>query len=284
METRNGNGMKRLGLLLVILVVMPMVLACGVLPYQTTRVDTFSTGREPELMVDMNIGRLTVVGGSDNVITVRTKMRQPRNTDFDARAINGQVQVTSYVHSRIFGFSAGPAVEIEIHAPPATRLIVDSGVGDVQIDHISGGVKVQSGTGNIEAVNLAGDIQLAARTGRVTLGRSTGSVKVTNGTGEVRLFDVQGLVNASTSTGNVRFEGWLASEGMHSFESRTGNVTIELLGPADLMIDARTGTGSVRCPEGMEQAETDKRWCSGVLGAGTAELWARTNTGNITIR
>lgn len=214
---------------------------------ETERVDeTFEIGATPRLELDSFAGNVTVrVGESDTIRVVATKKARTRSNleriDIEWSEREGELRIQASHSQRI---ASNMSVEFEITAPAGTRLNLDVGAGNIQVENV---------TGEIDAHTGAGEIETWGSTGRVSL---------------------------DTGAGNITYQG--RPQGDCTFETGAGNITLRLSAEADVEVDLGTGVGIIDVDDFDVVGQVSRGEVKGVIGSGAqGRIEAQTGAGNI---
>ena len=175
--------------------------------------------------------------------------------------------------------------------------------GDVEVDHAPLEGEAPARGAEIEAVSVSGDIVIAGALLREVEGESVsgsiridgsfsddGEVRLNSHSGDVRLRgDKLRRVTGESMSGDLRVEAKrLAPDASVRLEGHSGSISMTL--PSDIAgrVDLQTFSGRISTDlEGQlminEHARPGKR-VSATIGSGDAKIWAKTLSGNITLR
>jgi hypothetical protein len=209
---------------------------------------SFEVGAEPVLEVDAFVGTIIVRPGEEGVIEVVATKK--------ARRAPYLAEIGLEMHERAGGLAirtTGPrargrsnaSVDLEITAPPGTRLELNAAVGNVDVRGMVGDIRAHVATGNI-------DVRAA-----------------------------EGVAQLDVGAGNVHYRGQPA--GACTFSAGAGNVTVELAADTDARIHLQTGVGKVEVGPRVKGLVTP-RHVKGVIGSGDqADIRAHCGVGNISL-
>lgn len=113
----------------------------------------------------------------------------------------------------------GSRAEIAIQVKEGD-VVVRGGAGRVNVRAVEGDVTIEGATATVRAITLDGD---------VTLENVTGDVTVETTDGEIQLDDVRATnIEAYTVDGDIWFAGPIAAQGLYSFLTHDGDITLHL--------------------------------------------------------
>jgi DUF4097 and DUF4098 domain-containing protein YvlB len=136
------------------------------------------------------------------------------------------------------------SVELEITAPAGSRLELDSGAGNIQVEDIAGEMDVHTGAGNV-------DVQRA-----------------------------EGRVSLDTGAGNITYDG--TPQGNCRVETGAGNITLKLPAEVDVEVELDTGIGNVDVSGFDVDGEVSRGEVDGIIGSDPqSRIEAHTGAGNI---
>lgn len=210
-----------------------VLFAAGLPAWSGSRIErTFALGSGGELIVDTEVGGVTVVGiqGSEAHVVVTS-----RNDDiesdfkFDFVESPGRLEIKIDKRgsgiSRWFGWTKGGGLKLEIEVPSDTRVDVDTAGGaievasidrDVRLDtsgggirarHVGGNVDADTSGGGIEIEDVDGDVVADTSGGGIDVRRVRGSVNADTSGGGIRISDIGGDIDADTSGGGIEITG-----------------------------------------------------------------------------
>lgn len=212
---------------------------------------SFAVGDAPRLGVHALAGNVTVRPGDEGTIQVLASIKTSRASDLDSIEVDFFEQAGGLdIEVRLSGpgvLVRNSSVDLEIVAPPDTRLDLETSFANVDVKGFTGGAKVLTGAGSIIINDVAGLIEASSDMGMI----------------DVR--DAVGPVLLTTRAGLVMYEGM--PRGECRMETEVGAIEITLAASPDLQIDAQTGLGAVelQCPVSGRIAS---RQVKGVIGSG----------------
>lgn len=216
-------------------------------PLQRERVEqTFALGDAPSLEITNFAGAVTVRAGEGDLIrVVATKTATSRSRlegiKVEMNETGGQLVIRTSKD-----FSGGNAsVELEIAAPAASRVRVDTGAGEVDVRDITGQIDVHSGAGTV-------GVRGAESTVRVELG-----------------------------AGQIIYEG--APRGDCRFQTGAGEIILRLPEDPNVRIDVGSGLGAINVAFEVD-GRVSTRSAEGVIGDGRqGSIYAHTGVGSVNV-
>jgi putative adhesin len=156
----------------------------------------------------------------------------------------GRVVVRTPKNWRMYSpFGHGGGVEVRVQLPAGSRVAARSAMGSIHANGPLGASHVKTGMGDIE-VDQAATARLTTGMGDINLGHVTGAAELSTGTGEIRAGVISGTAKLKNATGDVH----VARAVRGSVEARTGYGQIEVGIPhgTAAWLDLSTGWGEVR--------------------------------------
>jgi DUF4097 and DUF4098 domain-containing protein YvlB len=242
----------------------------------------FNVGEAPDLRIDSFAGSVTVQAGRAGEIRVVATKRVSGVGNLDriqvdlAQQANGVV-VTTRTRPGLNNAS----VQLEITAPPGTRLDLHTGAGSVEVSGLRSDVKADSGAGSLTLSDLSGAIDAHSGAGSITLRNVSGGIVADSGAGSIEVRGGDGRADLHTGAGSILYEG--ALQGDSRFESGTGSITLRLPTSLNMRVDLGTGMGTVEVDYAVD-GQVTKREVRGVIGTGAdGSIYAHTGTGGINL-
>jgi DUF4097 and DUF4098 domain-containing protein YvlB len=191
----------------------------------------------------------------------------------DLSDLSGQVTVAASGETlRLTGPESEPERHqvqhrLKLTIPAGLALVVQIGVGDVSVESMTGGMRVETGVGEVRATSCSGPAALQSGVGDLVVRRHIG------------------ILNAATGVGKIvasleRIEG----DGDLSLESGVGDVRVELPDASDLRVTATTGTGTVSSRiASARDTKVSRGRVTAQTGSARQALRISTGTGDIRI-
>ncbi len=229
---------------------------------------SFAVGNAPTLHIDAQVGNVTVRPGNEGTIQVVAVKKTSARSDLDRVEISFVERAGGLeIRVRLSGprlLVRNASVDLEIVAPPATRLDLEADLANVDINGFAGGIIAVTRAGNVKVIDVSGPLE------------------VSSDTGVVDIQDAAGPVQVNTKAGLVVYRG--IPRGECRFETDIGAIEITLPADPDLEVDAETGLlGNVelRCPV---SGQVTDRHVKGVIGSGKeGTIRASSSVGAISI-
>jgi hypothetical protein len=241
-------------------------------PARTSISETLSTemaaGVPASLIVRNEVGVVNIVPGPEGIIQVdatkevRTRSRGRSQELLSAIQVHidqadGSARVV--VDLPPTGLNENTNVALTIRVPQRTDLDVTNNVGEIEIQGISGNIRVQSDVGSISLSDV----------------------------------DVTSEADIQTDTGDVAFEGRLPeAEGQVVLRSAVGSVEVRVPADSRFVLDAETNLGSIESSFVVDEVQSGDgsggqlgHWLRGRVNGGLGvDLILRTNTGSIRLQ
>jgi DUF4097 and DUF4098 domain-containing protein YvlB len=189
---------------------------------------------------------------------------------------------------RQWGFSTSHrAITVTLRVPREADLDVRTGDGKVDVEPISGRIRISTGDGSITAHGLQGEVRLHTGDGAIRATGLDGRLEADTGDGPM---DVRGrfdVVDLRTGDGRIEAAAEPGSKVAAPWSLRSGDGAITLRLPDDLSadLDTHTGDGRIDLDLKMTVAGTIGRsTVRGKLGAGGPALRVQTGDGSIHLR
>lgn len=178
----------------------------------------------------------------------------------------------------------GDGIRIEESGPHPGRSAVDLEIrvprrSELQIELVSGDLRLQDLAGRIEAVAVSGDVEAAVASARMSIEAVSGDVRVRNGAPLTR-------GEFESVSGDVEVETALSDGAELDLESVSGDLRLGLRGEIDARIQAETGPGG-DIENGLNGERPDRERYVGSeslelrLGNGNADIELSVVTGRI---
>jgi len=195
---------------------------------------------------------------------------------------------------------------LEVHVPKAASLDIDvvsaplvvdgTDGGDIEINTVSGKVRINARTPSLEVNSVSGAIEQAGHAARVELQTVSGEILAPALGQEAELQTISGRIqvaggpwrklSASTVSGNLQLSGGLAADGRIRIDSMSGDVQLQL--PADTSAslhassfsgDLRSDFGSVKQPGRGPGSSLEAQ-----IGSGAGKIDIETFSGDLRVR
>jgi hypothetical protein len=121
---------------------------------------------------------------------------------------------------------SGPFTDVAVYGAEG-QVLIKVGEGDVDVIGGRGRVTIRAVEGDVTLNDAAGEIQVTSIDGDVTVENSSGNLTVETTDGEIKLGNVQSAnVEALSVDGDIWFAGTMAPQGLYTFNTHDGDVTV----------------------------------------------------------
>ena len=195
---------------------------------------------------------------------------------------------------------------LELKVPQAAALAIDTVSADVsvasvagkelEIDTVSGKLRLDSGAERVDIDSVSGDIELNGKARKAQLQTVSGNIRTRGLGGEISLETVSGDIDADSSgygeldvqtvSGDINLRGAPADRANAKIETMSGDVRLTLPDAVSARLRASSFSGRIRSDFAAGSGSSgvgEKRW-EAVLGAGAAQIRLETFSGDIEIR
>ncbi len=294
--------MKRFSLVLVGLAVAVVALSA-----KETLKKEFDVGSAPELIVNVDGGRISVQRGDNDKIVVYAELENRDRYQLSSIQDGDEVRV-ELEHKGVgwfffpFNVVSGEEPWIKVEVPAKCDLDITNDAGRIEIrGGIEGTIKAHTGAGTIRMNDLAGDIRARAtggsisadeivgsldaetRTGGITVSDSKGEFIIETSAGSIELEHVSGSFRVRSSVGTIDFDGAITEGEDNYLKTAVGSIEARLSAVSDLEIDAETDMGSVSIFPGAETIDAGEHHLLFRAGDGSKRLRLRSEVGSIRI-
>ncbi len=247
-----------------------LLIGCGVSSGDApeSRDDQFAVGEAPSIVVRADSGRIVLRAGEPGHVRVKATLKNPAKLDYSVTQSGDSIVVeTNEQGGSILGFGRNPSVEIEVTTPADSWIDLELSNGDMRVEGMHRSGVIEGVNGKVVLVNVVGEFEVSTVNGSVTISEAIGEFSV------------------RTINGRIEFDGDLRPGGDNRMTTGNGQIRLNLRGQASLTLDASTSNGTVTTSLPiLTTSSGDKRHLMGTIGAGDAELFARTSNGSITIQ
>lgn len=198
---------------------------------------TFSVMAHPTVVVRNEYGNVAVRRGDEPYVVVKTILHGdwegievPATYRQDGNTVTVDIHWQWERQWQHVVFGNARQIDIEVTAPQESDLRLSTGYGSIHIDGISGQIDGATGYGTIAVDGLTGQVDLKTGSGDISLRRS----------------NLSGFCTCKTGLGSVSFEGALSPNGDYQLKTGCGSLKMNLPANLPVLLDARTGWGSVR--------------------------------------
>jgi DUF4097 and DUF4098 domain-containing protein YvlB len=231
----------------------------------------FRISGKADLRVEVDDGRVTVIGSDSNRVEARVSLSGWRFGTGGVQVIDRQsgdhVELDVRVPHEMHFFNIGnQSVRVELRVPVGVTADIHTHDGAIIAENLHGGLRLRTGDGHIEATRVDGTLD--ANTG-------DGSIRVRGRLDNMSLHTGDGSVEAELDNGSKMVSGWDVSTG-------DGHITLRLPEGFGAELDAHTNDGSINVDFPLSTTHTsgghDAR---GKMGPGGPILKIRTGDGSI---
>ncbi len=196
------------------------------------------------------------------------------------RHVSISYEITAPSNTRIVANSGSGEIDIQGFQG---RLSADTGSGDVNLRDISAEVRSHTGSGHISAQNVGAPFVGSTGSGDMEIAlNSAGDVDVHTGSGQIRVDHANGSLRAKTGSGDVRANGVPSSNWF--VQTGSGAVTLQLADATNFDLEASTGSGDLHLARAVTvQGKLSKHEIHGKVGNGGPKVEVHTGSGNIEI-
>jgi hypothetical protein len=219
---------------------------------------SFNVSQNANVVVQNNIGNITIHKGSGNQIEVNATVRD----DFlghkpavrSEASDSNNISITTEVDRSGLSFFNLSGVDLDITVPDSMKLNLQTDSGNINVEDIQGQLIAEADSGNVSVSNA----------------------------------NLSGEGHIQTDAGNINFDGELADNAKYTMTTNAGNVHAKFTPDENVQIDARTDAGNIDSdfPEvsGSGNGPVEKE-AHGTIGNGqnSADVTLQTDAGNINI-
>jgi hypothetical protein len=254
---------------------------------------TYTVGPSPVIDVSTTRGKINIrTGEAGHVVvsgaaTVRLGLTTPSAAAELARKVAANPPIEPNENRLRLRSPLDPderratTVNYEIRVPPDARVIAASDSGAIEVRDVAGHVEVRTQSSAISLMSLASaDIETGS--GAVRLDGASGAIRISTSSSAITARDLHGGLRTRTESGRTILSGspsdqWDVSAG-------SGSIEVDLYAPANAMLHATTGSGSVDTPQRMVTGSIEKRRVEGAIGNGGPVVRLASRSGSIRVR
>jgi hypothetical protein len=230
---------------------------------------SFSVGAAPELRIETGDGNVTLRAANVKTIEARVYTSGWRIGPGDVHVFDHQVgdRVEIEVKVPSLHFSWGNRwVKIEVQIPPATKVDVHTGDGNVRADGLRGPARLVTHDGNIDGDGFDDALEASSGDGNIHVRGKFSGLNLTSGDGNI---------DAQVAPGSHMATGWTVHTG-------DGGVTLRLPEGFAATVDAHTGDGRITVDLPLTtEGGIHEDSVSGKLNGGGQVLTVRTGDGSV---
>jgi DUF4097 and DUF4098 domain-containing protein YvlB len=247
---------------------------------------SFSAAEIEKIEIEIALGDLSLAAASGDRIGLRAQIRSNDETELEI-SVAGDTLTIKNRRENNWSTRNASRIDLALSVPAlaATTIRVQTGLGDVSADGVSGLAQVLTGKGSVSAARGNSPLNIKAGKGDVTVRAWRGDLEITTGKGDVAVSDLTGGLRMSTGAGDAAVVRWLApGEGAHQIKTGSGDVAVRQ-GQAH-KLEVQIGRGDCA----VQQASL--RWLDAHSGMGDLNLagdplggqWvARAGKGDLTL-
>ncbi len=270
----------------------------------------FTVNPGGNLVLNTDVGSVSVRGGSGNEVTVTAELRG-RERDLNRFQIKAEqngndVTVHGEFPDKVSGWFSGIRdfdVHFVVTVPQEYNTDLTTAGGNVEVASLKGTVKGETSGGDISARDVEGAVSMETSGGTVhaekvsgptikmkTSGGDvhaaglTGDAELRTSGGNVVVDGVDGALQAYTSGGNVRVRASGPNKGIHA-ETSGGNIELAVARDTKADLDLATSGGGVSCDMPVTvSGKMEEDRIRGTLNGGGPSIYAHTSGGNIHVK
>ena len=251
------------------------------------RSGSFAVGEAARLVVDSQNGDVTVVAGAAGEVRVEAILRDPDRVTYAVRQDGDTIEVEVKVEGITFGdvvnFNVDRGADLTVTVPATTSVAIETLTGDIELSGLTASGTIRTANGRIRLTEIEGDFAVDMSNGRVEVRAFEGDLRLTAKNSTVLILDSSGSFNVTVGRGRITFRGGLAAGGRNRLETANGRISVALMAPANLRIDARAERGRVDVDLPLVKTVDDDDHVVGTLGRDETELVLRTENGVIDV-
>lgn len=208
--------------------------------------ETFEVSAVPTLDITNFAGTVTIRSGEGELVRIAATKKAPSVNKLDRIEVGmSEANDRVTIKTKKFFDKGNASVDLEITAPPGSRVKVNNGAGEVDVQGITGQIDIHSGAG------------------------------------EVSVHRAEGPVQVDLGAGQITYEG--APKGDCRFQSGAGEIVLKLPASPDVRIDLGTALGGVNVEFDVD-GRVSARSAEGVIGDGRqGSIFARTGVGSVSV-
>ncbi len=205
-----------------------------------------------KLVVDADVGDITVTGGDKNEVAVTVAARGSGENLSRFTVSSSQdgntVKVIAKLKHKYFNFFGenSPDVHIDVQVPATFNLHLSTSGGDIALDNVKGTIDGETSGGDLVLRKLDGEVRMNTSGGNISLKHSQGNYTLETSGGNIGGVDVNGPIHFETSGGNIELR---ESDGKVYASTSGGDITVELKDNKGVDLSTSGGNLSVRLPK-----------------------------------
>jgi DUF4097 and DUF4098 domain-containing protein YvlB len=235
---------------------------------------------------DVQVAELTRVEYANEQLLVKA----PKLRAWLSRGTGGSVDVTIELPAGSHVHGAGQSTDFRcdgglgecriktglghIRLERASAVSLKSGIGDIDVERVTGHAEVTLGSGDVRMRELDGSAVIKNSNGDSWVGVAGGDLRLSAANGSIAVDVAQASVVAKSSNGDVRLGE--VTRGSVVLETHLGDLEVGIREGTAAFLDVRAKAGRVH--NALDAAEAPER------SAETVEVRARTSAGSVVIR
>lgn len=263
-----------------------------------------------DLQVRSGSGNITIRAGGANRIHISARIHVSSwfgNSEAKVRKIEANPPIVQQGTLIKVGYLSDPdlrgvSIDYDITVPPDTRVVANTGSGNVEAQGLRNRLSVESGSGNLEVRDVVAEVRARTGSGNIRCDRvgapfsaftgsgnveasltGAGDVDLHAGSGNLTLVGASGGLRAKTGSGDVRIEGNPA--GNWSLQAGSGSVRLRFPQQASFDLDAHAGSGDIHMARAISvQGRINQHMVQGRVGNGGPRVSVQTGSGNIELQ
>lgn len=200
----------------------------------------FSVGRNAEIDVHIQTGRVEVKTGNDGTIRVKVDTDDP---GFMVEQRGDLIFVSSDKNTR---WSARGSAYVVLEVPDGTDATVGTASAKIEFNGPLGRVEAKTASGEIEIAQAESAI-IKTASGDTSVGTVTNDIKINSASGDASIGECDGKANFSAASGDIHIG---VSTGTVNASTASGDVTIERFTGRRAIFKSMSGTAIIGVPTG----------------------------------
>jgi DUF4097 and DUF4098 domain-containing protein YvlB len=272
-----------------LLSLLAVFLLVAVASAENTKNFHYTVGDGAQVSIYNLNGKVSVHPSKARVVNVTARITSDK-VEIDSQQNGNRIEVRTHMLQKVSPQDA--AVDYEIQVPADASLNIESAMGPIQVENLSGDVVLSGESAEVLARGInSGSLQIETVSGPVTLQDiSKCRVQVTSTTGAVDLKAVTGPnVVIKTASGDIHYTGDFAGGGTYALFNNSGEIVVSLPASASVDVKARSMKGSVesnfpfRKNEHPGFAFVEGRTLAGTANSGASSVELHSLNGKIRI-
>jgi hypothetical protein len=248
---------------------------------------TFETGAQPQVIVEIFAGGITVVRGDDGKIAAEVTKRGGGETEAEAIDMLKKLDLqmsqegdTVRIIAKVpFGERYIGEAPAKLKVPAGAKLDLRTAFNDVNVTGVNGALAAKSANGNLTIRESKGDLKLNTSFGKIDVDSPAASVEATSANGEIAVKHAKGPLTLRSSFGTIR-----ADSSDSEVDAETSNGNIQITG-ATGRVRAKSSFGNIEITgdNAALTAETSNGTIAFVGALAEAEHLLKTSFGHVAV-